>query len=119
MRNAHASKDSFAPALRRPALTLVGQTAHRRPAPARQRLASLLAGLICGFVLAALAAVVGGGSPGGSLAIAAVLGGVLVIVLAHARRVTVRTRRAHRTQCARAVASRSATVVSLNDVRAA
>jgi hypothetical protein len=79
-------------------------------------LAALLAGLICGFALAALAAIVGGGSPAGSLNIAAILGGVLLVVLAHARRVTVRDQRRAR---ARRAPKTGATLISLDAARAA
>jgi hypothetical protein len=72
--------------------------------------------LICGFVLAALAAVAGGGGPGASLGIAATLGLALVAVLVHGRRVTVRNRRLAR---ARRIAHQDGTVVSLDAARAA
>jgi hypothetical protein len=116
MRNASAVAHPIAPQIERPRLVLVPAPALRNPAPPRQRLAALLAGLICGFVLAALAAAVGGGSPVASLGIAAMLGGALVLVLAHARRVTVRSRRRARARRPRPAAG---TVISLDAARAA
>jgi hypothetical protein len=116
MRNASAVAHFAAPYIERPRLVLVSEPAPRAPAPARERLAALLAGLICGFVLAALAAVLGGGSPATSLGIAATLGVALCVVLVHARRVTIRARKQRR-------ASRSphhgAVVFSLDAARAA
>lgn len=90
--------------------------ASRTPAPGRHRLAALLAGLVCGFLLAAFAAVVGGAGPGAPLGIAATLALALVTVLTHARRVTVRDRRAAR---ARHAGDEGATVISLDTARAA
>ncbi len=116
MRNASAVAHPVAHTSKRPHLVLVCHRAPDTPAPLRQRVAALLAGLICGFVLAALAAIVGGGSPGASLGIAASLGTVLVGVLAHARRVTVRTRRLAR---ARRVTPAETTLVVLDSARAA
>jgi peptidoglycan/LPS O-acetylase OafA/YrhL len=116
MRNASAVAHPIAPQIERPRLVLVPEPAQRRPAPARQRLAALLAGLICGFVLAALAAVAGGGSPVASLGIAATLGVALVPVLVHARRMTVRDRRRAR---ARRPQPTDGTVISLDAARAA
>ena len=116
MRNASAVAHPAAPHIERQPLSLVPDMAPRTPAPARQRFAALLAGLICGFVLAALAAAAGGGSPTASLGIAATLGGALIVVLVHARRVAVRNRRR--------VATRQShrgdgTVISLDAARAA
>ena len=116
MRNASAVAHPVAPTLKRPRLVLVPDRAPRTPAPARQRIAALLAGLICGFVLAALAAIVGGGSPSGSLGIAVSLGLVLVAVLAHARRITVRNRRLAR---ARRATPAGTTPISLDAARVA
>lgn len=93
------------PSARRPHLLLVPPPARRRPAPARQRLATLLAGLISGFVLAALAAVLGGGSPTGPLTIAIGLGVVLVAVLVRCRAVARRARRRRISMQARATGS--------------
>ena len=115
MRNASAVALPIAPHVERPHLALVPEMAPRTPTPARQRFAALLAGLICGFVLAALAAVAGGGSPSASLGIAATLGVALVTVLVHARRVTVRKRRRARARQTRM----NATVISLDAARAA
>ncbi len=116
MRNASAVAHPVAPTLERPRLVLVCHRAPGTPAPPRQRIAALLAGLICGFVLAALAAIVGGGSPSAPLGIAVSLGTVLVAVLAHARRVTARTRRLAR---ARRVTPAETTPVSLDSAQAA
>ena len=118
MRNASAVAHTVAPPNERPCLALVPvpHPSPQPPAPARQRLAALLAGLICGFVLAALAAVAGGGSPGTSLAIAATLGVMLGAILAHARRVTVLNRRRARVRRRR---GDTGTVVALDSVRAA
>lgn len=116
MRNASAVAHAVAPPSERPRLTLVPDPAPRPPAPARQRLAALLAGLICGFVLAAAAAVAGGGSPAAALAVAGLLAAALAAVLVHARRVTVRNRRRAR---ARHCEPAGATVISLDAARAA
>jgi hypothetical protein len=62
-------------------------------APTRQGLAALLAGLASGFVLAALAAVLGGGSPVDALTVAAALGVVLAAVLVRCRAMARRARR--------------------------
>jgi hypothetical protein len=116
MRNASAVAHPIAPPAERPRLVVVPEMAPPTPAPVRQRFAALLAGLICGFVLAALAAVVGGGNPRASLGIAATLGVALIAVLVHARRVTVRNRRRARTRRTR---HQGGTVVSLDAARAA
>lgn len=117
MRNAYAVAHPVAPHVERPHLVLVSERAPRAPAPARQRFAALLAGLTCGFVLAALAAVAGGGSPGASLGIAAILGVALIVVLAHARRMTILNRR--RTRARRRALRLDGTVISLDAARAA
>ncbi len=80
----------------RPHLTLVAPPAPRPLAPRRKRLAALLAGLTSGFLLAALAAVWGGGSPSSALVATQACALALGLVLVHARIVTVRTRRQHR-----------------------
>lgn len=116
MRNASAGAHPIAPPAEGPRLVLVPAMAPRTPAPARQRIAALLAGLICGFVLAALAATVGGGNPRASLAIAAALGVALIMVLVHARRVTIRDRRWART---RRTQHQDGTAISLDTARAA
>lgn len=117
MRNASAVAHPIAPPVERPRLVLVPEMAPRTPAPARQRFAALLAGLVCGFVLAALAAVVGGGSPSASLDIAATLGVTLIVVLVHARRTTVRDRR--RTRARQTRRHQDGTVISFDAARAA
>ena len=117
MRNASAVAHSVTPSTPRPRLVLVPTSTPRPPAPARQRLAALLAGLICGFVLAALAAVTGGGSPAAALAIAALLGLALGLVLIHARRVTVQERRLAQTRAR--VATPHSNVISIETARAA
>ncbi len=81
------------PSARRPHLLLVPPPAPRPPAPARQRLAALLAGLISGFVLAALATVLGGGNPTGALTIAVGLGVLLAAVLVRCRAMARRAQR--------------------------
>lgn len=116
MRNASAVAHPIAPRAERPRLVVVPEMAPPTPAPARQRFAALLAGLICGFVLAALAAVVGGGNPRASLGIAATLCVALIVVLVHARRVTVRNRRRARTRRTR---HEGGNVISLDAARAA
>ena len=116
MRNASAVAHPIAPPAERPRLVVVPEIAPPTPAPARQRFAALLAGLMCGFVLAALAAVAGGGNPRASLGIAATLGVALIAVLVHARRVTVRNRRRARTRRTR---HQGGTVISLDAARAA
>ena len=116
MRNASAHTMSSTPHPQRPRLALVPDGAPRTPAPRRQRLAALLAGLVCGFAMAALAAVVGGAGPGAPLGIAAALAVALVAVLVHARRIAVRDLRAARARRAR---RQGATVTSLDIARAA
>lgn len=116
MTNASAFAQPVARATQRPRLVLVPTSTPRPPAPARDRLAALLAGLVCGFVLAALATIVGGGDPAGSLTVAAGFGVALLAVLIHARRVTVRRRRrarSHRT------AAFGGNVIPLDTARAA
>jgi hypothetical protein len=98
------------PSARRPHLLLVPPPAPRPPAPGRQRLAALLAGLISGFVLAALAALLGGGSPTGALTIAVGLGVVLAAVLVRCRAVARRQR--HRRAATRSRAAGSPTRVA-------
>ena len=98
------------PSARRPHLLLVPPPAPRPPAPARQRLAALLAGLISGFVLAALAALLGGGSPTGALTIAAGLGVLLAAVLVRCRAMARRAR--HRRASTRARATGSPTRIA-------
>ena len=80
------------PSAGRPHLLLVPAPVPPR-APGRQRLAALLAGLTSGFVLAAFAAVLGGGSPAAALTAAAILGVALAAVLARCRAVARRARR--------------------------
>lgn len=98
MRTVTASLPCAATPSGRPHLSLVRPSVTRRAAPAHQRLAALLSGLSSGFVLAALAAVWGGGSPRTALAVAASCALGLAGVLVYARVVTVRARRARRSR---------------------
>ena len=79
---------------RRPHLTLVPTPAAASPPPLSVRMAALLAGLVCGFAVAGVAAVLGGGRPTGELVAMMVLAVPLAATLVRARVVTVRARRA-------------------------
>ena len=96
MRTASAVAPLAGPRTRRPHLVLVTPPPSDRPATRHERLAALLAGLLTGFLLAALAAVAGGGSAAGALTTSAGIGLLLGIVLIRARVVTVRARRRRR-----------------------
>jgi hypothetical protein len=113
MRTTTASLPSAPPRAERPHLRLVPSRATCRPAPVHQRLAALLSGLLSGFVLAALAAVWGGGSPRVALIVAAACAVFLAGVLAYARAVTVRAQRARRHRAARVPESDAVTSTQL------
>lgn len=116
MRNASAFAQPIERAVPRPRLVLVPMSTPHPPASSSHRLAALLAGLVSGFVLAALATVLGGGDPAGSLAVAAGFGVALTGVLIHARRATVLRRRRAR---ARRRSALDTNVIPLDTARAA
>lgn len=81
-------------------LRLVAAAPRRVRVGGPQRVAAGAAGLVCGFVLAAWATVIGGGSPAGMLAAASLAGAVLFLALVACRasvrrraRATARSRR--------------------------
>ncbi len=104
--HAHAHSERHQPIRRH--LTLVEPLPEATAPPRSAALGALLAGLSSGFVLAALAALFGGGSPAAALAMAAICLIAMAGALGQARRVTVR-RRADR----RAARRRTATAPQL------
>lgn len=73
-------------------LTLVQAAAEPVRPPRSAAMGALLAGLASGFVMAALAATLGGGNPTLALAMAAVCASGMALALVAARRATVRRR---------------------------